>query len=71
VGTTIENITRAFGIAPCGGCAKRKAALNTLRFGTRTTKEIIQGLMESILDPEKVIEREKADHPTESGSTTD
>lgn len=66
-GDLVHRITSALGIRECDSCAKRREAMNAIDEDA-TAAEVAEGLLEALLNPEKVLERgSKEDNRTEEG----
>ncbi len=52
LGDKIAEITKRLGIKECGGCAKRRRALNNVDLDG-TALEVMKGLYEALMNPEK------------------
>ena len=58
LGSKISAVTKALGIPECSSCAKRRDALNSVNM-QGAAMEVFRGLVESVINPEKVLENEK------------
>lgn len=55
-GDAVAKVTKAIGIPECGGCGRRRRAMNTVDLN-KGAAEVLTGLMEAVLNPQKVLEQ--------------
>lgn len=56
IGDAIHAVTSRLGIPECGGCAKRREALNNVDL-SKPAGEVLKGLLEAITNPPELEEK--------------
>lgn len=64
LGEAVAKVTKFVGIPECGGCGKRRKALNKVDFGKPVT--VLATIRHAVLNPDKVL-HEKTDDSAETG----
>lgn len=54
-GDLVQKVTSVLGIPTCGGCAKRREAMNRVDL-SKPAFEVLSGLLEAIKNPEKALD---------------